>query len=72
MNFRVQFPTTPSGLWRIIEECEPKPRALEAKSILILKPCEALCEVIDKDNKECYILVTGAEKERHGDVVVLK
>ena len=47
-------------------------KVLYANSVIILKESEAVCEPVDKSNTECYILVTGADKEEFESVLVLK
>jgi hypothetical protein len=71
MNYRVVFPKN-DKFWRIEQEGGIGPKIVhKAKSVLILKESEAICEMVD-NKRECYILVTGVERERHENVTVLK
>lgn len=71
MNFRIGFPKD-GKYWRIEQEGGLGPKIVhKAKSVLILKESEAVCETVD-NKKECYILVTGVEREALENVTVLK
>ena len=63
------YPPKDGKRWIVIGDREKE--ILKVGSVLILKDCEAICERIDKET-ECYILVTGAQREIHKNMVVLK
>jgi len=69
MNYKVYFPK--DGKKWVIRNDHTK-KVLYADSVIILKESEAVCEPIDKSSTECYILVTGADKEVFDSVLVLK
>ncbi len=63
------YPPNDNKRWIVTGERNKE--TLKAGSVLILKDCEAICERID-NKTECYILVTGAEREIHKNIIVLK
>jgi hypothetical protein len=63
------YPPKDNKRWVVIGDREKE--ILKVGSVLILKDCEAICERID-NKMECYILVTGAQREIHKNMVVLK
>jgi len=69
MNYRIYYPKNGKN-WSIEDEAYGKKTV--AKSVLILRDSEAIAEKLEDDTTRFYILVTGATKEVHGDVLVLK
>jgi len=70
-TYKVYPPLDPNKetSWIVVGEMERD--ILKVDSVLILKDCEAICERID-NRVECYILVTGARREKHRNMVVLE
>ena len=63
------YPPKDGKRWIVVGEREKE--ILKAGSVLILQDCEAIGERID-NKTECYILVTGSQRELHKNMIVLK